>query len=313
MNLSAESVRSSYATCRRLARQAGSSFPAAFFMLPAGQHRAMDALYAFMRHSDDLVDDPAPGGPPAEALGRWRAAVERALAPIPDLPDAQPDLRSFPGVDSVGDAILPALAHAVREFQVPKEHLLAVLDGVAMDLQERRYPTFERLQTYCRRVASAVGLACIHVWGFSGPEALGPAASAGIALQLTNILRDLKEDALRDRVYLPLEDFQRSGYSIDELRRGVVSPAFFRLMELEAARAEDFYRQGGRLLGCLAPPGRRIFGMITATYHALLEKIRRRPGAVFVRRVGLGWPQKLGIAARWTLLPPRSGPGECGG
>ena len=146
--------------------------------------------------------------------------------------------------------------------------------------------------------------------------------SAGIALQLTNILRDLKEDALRDRVYLPLEDLERCGYSIDELRRGVVSPAFCRLMELEAARAEEFYRDGSRLLGWLPPSGRRIFGMITATYHALLEKIRRRPAEVFVRRIRLGWPQKLGHrrpldapaaaevgAWRKVIGPRQSGPG----
>jgi phytoene synthase len=188
--------------------------------------------------------------------------------------------------------------------------LLAVLDGMAMDLSQRRYRSFDELRTYCERVASAPGLACIHVWGFSGPEAIGPARAAGIALQLTNILRDLKEDALGDRVYLPLEDFEACGYSIDELRRGVVNPAFYRLMEHQAARAEDFYRQGAELLGHLAPSGRRIFGMIVATYHALLEKIRRRPGEVFARRVQLGCLEKFAIIARWTLSPKGLGIGD---
>jgi phytoene synthase len=300
-----ETIRSSYKTCRRMVRQAGSNFPAAFLLLPAAQHRAMDALYAFMRHSDDLVDDPDPARPAAEALTRWRAAVEAAL----DCPRraSPPTGLDIPG-DPLGAAILPALAHTVRAFSIPQEHLLAVLEGVAMDLSQRRYATFEQLQTYCQRVASAVGLACIHVWGFSDPQALGPARSAGIALQLTNILRDLKEDAQRDRVYLPLEDLRRCGYSIDELCRSAVTPAFHQLIEVESARAEQFYREGYRLLAWLAPAGRRIFGMITATYHALLEEIRRRPGEVFVRRVRVGWPKKLAIAARWTFLPPAASP-----
>jgi len=290
---SPEAIRSSYAACRRVVRQAGSNFPAAFLLLPATKRRAMDALYAFMRHSDDLVDDPDPACPPADALARWRAAVEQALADDLSVPDL-----SVP--NSIGQAILPALADTVRQFRIPPEHLLAVLDGVAMDLSQRRYATFGQLQTYCQRVASAAGLACIHVWGFSGPEALGPAQSAGIALQLINILRDLKEDALRDRVYLPLEDLEQCGYSVEELCRGAVTPAFRRLIEMESARAEQFYRDGRRLLGWLGPSGQRIFGMITATYHALLEKIRQEPGAVFVRRIRLGWPQKLAIAARWV-------------
>jgi len=230
---SPEAIRSSYAACRRVVRQAGSNFPAAFLLLPATKRRAMDALYAFMRHSDDLVDDPDPACPPADALARWRAAVEQALADDLSVPDL-----SVP--NSIGQAILPALADTVRQFRIPPEHLLAVLDGVAMDLSQRRYATFGQLQTYCQRVASAAGLACIHVWGFSGPEALGPAQSAGIALQLINILRDLKEDALRDRVYLPLEDLEQCGYSVEELCRGAVTPAFRRLNEMEYARAEQF-------------------------------------------------------------------------
>jgi phytoene synthase len=289
---SPEAIRSSYTACRRVVRQAGSNFPAAFLLLSGAKHRAMDALYAFMRHSDDLVDDPDPACAPGEALGRWRAAVEQALAADLSVPNV-----SVPS--PIEAAILPALADTVRQFRIPPEHLLAVLDGVAMDLSQRRYATFAELQTYCQRVASAAGLACIHVWGFSGPEALGPARSAGIALQLTNILRDLKEDALRDRVYLPLEDLQQCGYSIDELCRGAVTPAFCRLIEMESARAEQFYRDGRRLLGRLTPSGQRVFGMITATYHALLAEIRRKPGEVFVRRIRLGWPQKLAIAARW--------------
>jgi phytoene synthase len=287
-------VEASYAACRRLCRRSGSNFPGGFRLLPAVERRAMDALYAFMRHSDDLVDA-ADGPSPQAALTQWRADLERSLqaaaAPVFGSPEAA--------------ALLPALADAVRRFQIPPEHLRAVLDGVEMDLDRPRYETFAALAGYCERVASAVGLACIHVWGFRGPEALGPARSAGIALQLTNILRDLKEDAAAGRVYLPLEDLRQCGYSIEQLQRGVAGAAFRRLMDLEVGRTEEFYRDGAALLEWLAPPGQRLFGMMTATYRALLRKIARRPEDLFRRRIRVSGPKKLRIALRWALLPPR--------
>ena len=200
---------------------------------------------------------------------------------------------------------MPALADVVRRFHIPAEHLRAVIDGVEMDLDRRRYETFDQLEQYCQRVASAVGLACIHVWGFRGPEAFAPARQAGIALQLTNILRDLKEDAEADRVYLPLADLRACGYSVDDLRAGVVDQRFHRLMAGEIARAEQFYAAGGELMEWLDPPGRRIFGLMMATYQSLLREIARRPAEVFRRRIRLGGLKKLRLAMRWSLLPPR--------
>ena len=193
-----------------------------------------------------------------------------------------------------------------RRFHIPTGHLRNVLDGVEMDLDRPRYETFAALVGYCEHVASAVGLACIHIWGFRGPEALAPARAAGIALQLTNILRDLKEDAAAGRVYLPLDDLRQCDYSIEQLQRGDTGAAFRRLMELEIGRAEQFYREGRRLLDWLDSPGQRLFGMMMATYRALLRKIARRPEDVFRRRVRLIGAKKLQIAARWSLLPPRA-------
>ncbi len=294
-------IEASYAACRCLVRRAGSNFPAGFRLLPAAQRRAMDALYAFMRHSDDLADDRTddrPSDSAREALAQWRSDLDDCLRA-----DAAPaEFRS-----PQATALLPALADAVRRFQIPPEHLWAVLEGVEMDLDRPRFEDFAALAAYCQRVASAVGLACIHIWGFRGPEAFGPARDAGIALQLTNILRDLKEDAAAGRVYLPLDDLRQCGYSVEQLQRGVTGPAFRRLMELEIGRAEQFYRGGATLLDWLAPPGQRLFGMMMATYRALLRKIARRPEDVFRRRIGLSGARKLQIAVRWTLLPPRSG------
>jgi phytoene synthase len=324
MNLSSQVIESSYSACRRLGRQAGSNFPAAFLLLPRAKRRAMDALYAFMRHSDDLVDNPEPGRVPEESLLHWRAAVEHALLGCFEPPSQwgvpvgsgglklrrhRPgDTAGARGLyhheDEVGRAILPAVVDAVQQFHIPHEHLRAAMDGVEMDLGRRRYQNFGELRKYCELVASAVGLACIHIWGFESAEALGPARSAGIALQLTNILRDLKEDCEQDRVYLPLDDIQECGYTVEDLCEGVVSPPFFRLMELEIGRAEQFYREGADLFRWLQPDGQRIFGVMMATYRAILAEVKRRPGQVFARRVQVGWPKKLRIVARWALFAP---------
>jgi len=288
MNLPVNVVEASYGWCRRVARRSGSNFYLSFLGLPRAKRRAMDALYAFMRHTDDLADDPQPLESRREALVRWRDVLQRALTGHFDLADQRlpPFKEDEPPGCRRGRHLLPALADAVRRFAVPAEHLCAVIDGVEMDLSRRRYETFDELRGYCERVASAVGLACIHVWGFDGREALQPARECGIALQLTNILRDLKEDAQQDRVYLPLEELRQFDW------------------------AERFYRQGAELIEWLQLEGRRTFGMMMTTYRAVLEKIKRRPADVLRRRVCLSRATKLRIAARWIILPPPLNP-EC--
>lgn len=308
MKPSAEATETSYHRCRRMARRSGSNFYLCFLGLPRAKRRAMDALYAFMRHTDDLADDLQSLELRREALLRWRAALMRALngeLDLPDHPQVGHEL-NHPQNHCAGRELLPAVADVVRRFAVPAESLYAVIRGVEMDLSHRRYETFDELQVYCEHVASAVGRACIHIWGFRGPEALEPARKCGIALQLTNVLRDLKEDAQQDRVYLPLEDLRRFDYSIDQLKRGVANEPFGRLMEFQIGRAERFYREGAELLGWLEPEGRRTFGMMVSIYRGLLEKIKRRPADVLRGRIRLSRPQKLRIAARWTLLPPRA-------
>jgi phytoene synthase len=309
MRPAAEVIEASYGWCHHVARRSGSNFYLCFLGLPRAKRRAMEALYAFMRHTDDLADDSQPLPSRRAALLNWRAVLERALQghfdpaayrQPPFKEDERPDRRC-------GRDLLPALADVVRRFAVPVEHLCAVIDGVEMDLSRQRYETFEQLRGYCEHVASAVGLACIHVWGFDGQQAVEPARQSGIALQLTNILRDLKEDARQDRVYLPLEELRQFGYSVDQLKRGTANERFARLMEFQIDRAERFYHQGAELIEWLQAEGRRTFGMMMATYRALLEKIKRRPGEVLRRRVCLSPAKKLRIAARWILLPPRAG------
>jgi phytoene synthase len=295
----------SYLSCRQMSRRAGSNFYPCFLLLPKPKRRAMDALYAFTRHTDDLTDNPEPVPVRRAALLRWRASLEAALSKAPEtLADDGPRQDPRAGADRPpADVLLPALADTVERFCIPAEHLFAVIDGVAMDLDRASYDTFDDLVTYCERVASAVGLACIHIWGFRGKEAIEPARKSGIAFQLTNILRDVKEDAQQGRVYLPLEDLGRFGYSWEDLRAGAVDERFDRLMQFEIDRARRFYHEGAELFDRLEPDGRRIFGMMITVYHRFLERIGRRPRDVFRGRVGLSRWQKLRIAARWALLP----------
>jgi len=298
MNGSPEVIDAGYAACRSLARRSRSNFYASFVLLPAEKRRAMEALYAFMRRTDDLADNNRPAADRRRALARWREQLSAALAGAP-MPQAADD------DDGIGPAILPGVADAVRRFRIPVEHLQAVIDGVEMDVAGRRYETFEELQEYCHRVASAVGLACIHVWGFRGPEAFEPARQCGVAMQLTNILRDLGEDARDGRLYLPLEDFRHCGYTPEELSAGVADERFVRLVRMEIARAERLYSEGARLIDWLAPDGRRVFGLMMAIYHRLLGRIAREPTAPLARQVRLSRWEKLRLAGRWALLPPR--------
>ncbi|MFZ5833221.1 MAG: phytoene/squalene synthase family protein [Planctomycetota bacterium] len=299
------SIEASYAACRRLSRRSGSSFYPSFLLLPPPERRAMDALYAFMRYTDDLVDRDAPTDQRTTELAAWRVAVARATG-AEDLV-TNSDANEFVCLDSSSGSdpytILPALADTVARYRIPTEHLMAVIDGVDMDLSPRAFETFAELERYCEKVASAVGLACIHVWGFQGPEALEPARCCGVALQMTNILRDIRSDARLGRVYLPMEDLHNCSYSVEELRSGVGDERFVRLMNLELQRTRDYYRRGESLARLLAPRGRRVFGLIMSVYRELLARIERHPTFVLDTRVALPRARKLWLAARWTWGP----------
>ncbi len=199
----------------------------------------MCALYAFLRRTDDLGDSTESVERRRSALETWRRALRRALGGQYD------------------DPLLPALADTVRRYGVPSVHLEDVIDGVEMDLEPCRYETFADLEVYCHRVASAVGLACLPIWGCSSDEAEQPARRCGLAFQLTNILRDLKEDAACGRVYLPAEDLERFDYTLDELRAGVRNERFRQLMRFEIGRAEQLYESGAELEPHLSADGQR--------------------------------------------------------
>jgi phytoene synthase len=217
------------------------------------------------------------------ALCAWRLSLRSALA------------------GAIDEPLLPALIDTVRSCRIPVDYLHAAIDGVEMDLDQRCYGTFAELEQYCYRVGSAVGLACIHIWGFRSAAALAPARQCGIAFQLTNILRDLKEDADRGRVYLPTEDLRRFEYSVDDLRRGVRDERLRALLWFEIERAENFYRQAAELDRWLQPDARRIFAAMMATYRALLTEIKRLDLDVLLARARLSPWRKLHIAASSLL------------
>lgn len=284
------SLADSYAYCKRLARREAGNFYHAFRILPAGQRRSMCALYAFLRIADDLSDGPDSVAVKRQLLADWRRQFVESLNGIPTHP------------------LHPALSDAVRRHEIPVEYLHAVLDGVEMDLEPVCYEDFDQLRRYCYHVASAVGLACIHIWGFSDGRARAYAESAGVAFQLTNILRDLGEDANRDRVYLPREDLRRFDYTEDDLRRQVCDERFRSLMQFQVQRAHRFYEEAVPLEGLLARPGRAVFQVMARTYRGLLGVMERRQFDVFARRVRLSTWRKVWLVlsafpTRWGLRP----------
>jgi phytoene synthase len=282
-----QSAARSFAYCEQLARRAAANFYHAFRLLPADQRRAMCALYAFMRVADDLADDPAPADAKRAALEDWRRQLRDALVGVYRHP------------------VHAALHGTVERYGLARVHLEAVLDGVCMDLDTNSYATFDDLYRYCYRVASAVGLSCVRVWGAPGANAEPYAEAAGIAFQMTNILRDLAEDAGRGRIYLPQEDLKRFGYTEDDLRAGRRDDRFRALMHFEAERAYSYYDAAGPLPSLLPPAGRAVFLVMLRTYRGLLDAIVRRDFDVFSGRVRLSRVHKLWLAAR--CLPVRWG------
>jgi phytoene synthase len=279
----------SYRWCERLARREAGNFYHAFRLLPGSRRRAMCALYSFFRIADDLADGPGSPADKGRMLDRWQQSLEQALQ------------------GRFSHPLHPALQHAVASYQVPPEYLLAVLDGVRMDLAPAVYATFDDLYRYCWHVASAVGLACIHVWGYSDEQAKTHAESAGIAFQLTNILRDLGEDAARRRIYLPAEDLERFGYRPEQLLHGERNAAFRELMGFELARARRYYDAALPLVQLLQPDARAVFLVMLRTYRSLLDVIESRDYDVFGERIRVAGWWKLAILlravpVRWGLI-----------
>jgi 15-cis-phytoene synthase len=271
-------VDQSYDYCLRVARTRAKNFYYSFLLLSAQQRKAMCAIYAFMRYCDDLSDEP---GATRAAIDQWRSELENAL---------QGRFGGHP--------VWPAFHHTVRRFGIPHEYFGQMIEGVASDLEPRRFENFDQLYRYCYQVASVVGLTIIHIFGFDTPSALPLAEKCGVAFQLTNILRDIREDAGRGRIYLPAEDLRRFGVTEEDLAAGNRSQAVLKLMRFEADRARAYYNESLPLLDLIHPRSRRSLWALIAIYSRLLERIEGSDYDVFSRRVGLSVFEKSWIVAR---------------
>jgi phytoene synthase len=280
LSVTPERLAESYRYCEHVAKTQARNFYYSFVTLPPERKAAMCAIYAFMRYSDDVSDEAAADRSKADRMHAWRQALDRALA------------------GDYGDSsILPAFHDTIRRYHIPPRYFHELIDGTEMDLTKNRYATFEELHQYCYRVASVVGFVCIHVWGFDPAEGrtLEYAEACGLAFQLTNILRDIKEDADRDRIYLPQEDLRRFGVSEDDLKRGVVNAEFRALMQFEAERAKGYYTQAQALFPLIHPAGRSTLAIMIHIYRGILDAIERNNYDVYSRRARVSTPKKLGI------------------
>ena len=274
-------------TCAEALRAAGSSFAAPIALLPVAKRRGTTALYAFCRRADDIVDDAADPATARQALAAFAGTVAEAL-----------------DGGHADDPVVRALADTVRRFGVPRGSIDDVLDGVRMDLDRDRYETFAELEEYCRRVASAVGVAAIHIWGFTDPAAVAVAHDVGLAFQLTNILRDVPEDLARGRIYLPAADFRAAGCTVDDLIAGRIGAGFSRLAAQECDRAAACFARGARLDRLLTTDGRMAWRAMFGVYRRLFTAVRRAGPEIFTTRVRPGRARLLAAAVTTTLLGP---------
>ncbi len=274
----------SFHWCRQLTKRTAKNFRYAFLVLPRSQRRAMDVLYAFMRLTDDIADEPGDINAKRLLLQAWRQALERCLN------------------GDYSHPLHPALHEIVQRYSIPAQYLYEVIDGVSSDLLPEKLASFNDLYAYCYRVASAVGLCCIHIWGFRGEQAKEFAEAAGIAFQLTNILRDLGEDLEAGRVYIPADEIEKFNAPPSTWRSQ--NENFRRLMQFQVERAQAYYKTGAKLSPYLNASGRAVFQVMLKIYRGLLEEIVRRDYDVFREPVKLSRGRKLlhlmaGFPIRW--------------
>ena len=264
--------------CSRLTRKSRSNFYYAFLFLPREKREAIYAVYAFCRSADDVADGTASLDEKRLQLSEWRREVDRCYAGEPRHP------------------ITVKLAQSLERFRIPKEHFDELIAGVEMDLTQNRYRTFRDLYEYCYRVAGVVGLMCIEIFGYRNPKAKDYAINLGVALQLTNILRDVRTDAARGRIYLPQDELARFGCREQDLLQGCYTPAFLDVMGAMGTRARQYFQNARALL---ADEDRRALlaaQIMGAIYYRLLESIEASGYRVFDRTITLSAQQKVWLA-----------------
>jgi 15-cis-phytoene synthase len=268
----------------KLSQAKRSNFLVSFALLPRRKREAMHHIYEFCRYTDDIVDEGTDGiESKMQRLQSWRGEVEATYNGNPSTP------------------IMRSLSKILVDFEIPKEHLLSLIDGVQMDLLKNRYETFEDLQKYCYHVASSVGLMCIQIFGYRHEETRDYAINLGYALQMTNILRDVRQDAAIGRIYLPLEDLRQFNYDEKSLLASQYDPRFIELMKFETVRAKELYRKAHSFLQ--KDERRSMFPaeIMDAIYFRLLREIELAKYNVFDRRITVPSGRKLIIAMKFWL------------
>ena len=272
--------------CRQKAAESRSSFLAAFRFLPQRRQDAMTVLYAFCRELDDVVDDCTDMQVAQTTLNWWRADLAKVFdGGAPEHP------------------VCRALQGVVAEFALPHDELAEIIEGMQMDLTRARYANFAELQLYCHRVAGVVGRLITRILGFSRPETLNYADKMGLALQLTNIIRDVGEDARNGRIYLPMEDLQRFDVPAQTIMQAAPTPQFAELMAFQIARARAIYREALALLPAADKKAQKMGLILAAIYYALLNEIER-DGAqnVLKYKIAIPGPRKKRIALNIWLF-----------
>ena len=282
-------LRAAYSVCRHIARSAAKNFYYGFLVLPSHKRDAICAVYAFMRRADDISDDPS------LPLEQRRDKLDALLC----------SLRRVAEGEKTDDPVLMALADTENRFNVPVQLLEKLVHGTLMDVPPGeaalQYETFDQLYDYCYHVASVVGLICIRIFGYRDPAAEKLAEQTGVAFQLTNIIRDVKEDSQMGRVYIPREDLDRFGIDAQVLVNGSAAVLTRPVLALEADRAREYYRSAKQLLPLIDDDSQPALWTLVEIYRRLLERITQRDYDVFSQRVSLSTGEKLSVLAKGFL------------
>jgi phytoene synthase len=266
-------LQTSYLFCRRIARTRAKNFYYSFLLLSSEQKDSMCAIYAFMRYCDDISEGEAAS---SEAINQWRADLDNALS------------GHYPA-----NPLWPAFHDTVKRYRIPHEYFYEMIEGVSGDLHPREIQTFDELYRYCYQVASVVGLTIIHIFGFDDPKALALAEKCGIAFQLTNILRDVREDRENQRIYIPAEDIHRFSANLAQYDAN-----FVELMRSEAGRARRYYNESRPLIALVHKNSRRSLWALIEIYRRLLTRIEQSNFDVLRRRIRVPTWEKLSILAK---------------
>jgi phytoene synthase len=276
------SVSHAQAYCTALTKKRGSNFYYSFLFLPRKRRAAMYTVYAFCKEVDNAVDEPPAGSNPQEELRRWRAELEAAYRGTPTFP------------------VTISLAEHVRQLSIPQAYFEELIKGVEMDLAASRYTSFQDLSVYCYRVASVVGLICLHVFGPTSARAQDYAVNLGMAFQLTNILRDIGTDAAQGRIYLPQEDLEKFGCTDQAILQRQENTELRTLLHFEAARAHEYYAKAQAAFEALPAQDQRsltVSEIMRAVYFRILQKLERPKHQIFGPRARLATTHRLAVAA----------------